>query len=950
MQFSSFVKTVSGLTILFKNKEPILNVETLKFYTDNSSGLFSKKEFRWSFDNNYWSAWTTLNQGNISTVDISSNSFLYLEIRYTLSSLNSGTVSTFVLNFIEQSNTKTCKQNSIIPDNKCTSIEKNQITNADLLNNKNGDYYLNRTNHKGSQPIASITDLQFILNNIIDSQYNTATNAFNVDGSGTGVLFLHDASTLYFKRLYADPAQGVVITEDSSGNIHFSSNIIVNQDPSINDLYRIKFNEASFGPKFFFDASGFLDVSVSGGSSGKDPSLNIIYPLVFIHENSIGYLNNRVNVIDSSLINLKTYIDGSFGLRDVSISYLNNNKVPYTGALYDLSLGTHDIGSVNAIRFNLNPSTAEIEGQLHYDINNRTLALDLKDGVVLQLGQENHIVCYNLSGQKILNGSPVYISGTNLGLPSVSLAQANSESTSKTIGVATQDILNGFIGYVTSFGLVHDINTSLWPTNTYLYLSEASAGYLTNVAPGAPNTTTFIGTVIISDVSHGSILVNMQQGRSLNSLTDVNISTPLSDQTLKYNGNEWVNGPLSVASAGPGVQFFLDSSNYIIDPSNNQSIPIYQMFKYPIMSASRDVSVSLDSGTSPVLLEKYIYNNSIGGSQIDAGLWTFYTYAYVSNASNTSNISISTFKVVQGSGTVSILGTGTTRRAVVTGDTPFTITDVCTNINCTNSLITPHGVFYITSFGSSTDVSISTLSTYVNESSVGYSNTKFLFNVNTDEINALTPQLYTTTTTQPAFTINSSDKLYIAYYAKTEATSLKSIHYIIQNTQFYTSFVTPLIQRHNDLAGLQGGNSNERFHLTSAELNVVQHTSGINTGDQNLAPYALISYVDGSIFTINSSITNINNYQTIQDNSINNLTNRINTIDSSLISLQTYIDGSLSIRDISINNINQHTISLDSSIIVINASINAIYTQLSSLQTQINDVAAIAYAGLVLGG
>lgn len=37
---------------------------------------------------------------------------------------------------------------------------------------------------------------------------------------------------------------------------------------------------------------------------------------------------------------------------------------------------------------------------------------------------------------------------------------------------------------------------------------------------------------------------------------------------------------------------------------------------------------------------------------------------------------------------------------------------------------------------------------------------------------------------------------------------------------------------HEDLTDLQGGTTGEHYHLTDAELTVVQNTSGVNTGDQ----------------------------------------------------------------------------------------------------------------------
>lgn len=44
-----------------------------------------------------------------------------------------------------------------------------------------------------------------------------------------------------------------------------------------------------------------------------------------------------------------------------------------------------------------------------------------------------------------------------------------------------------------------------------------------------------------------------------------------------------------------------------------------------------------------------------------------------------------------------------------------------------------------------------------------------------------------------------------------------------------------VVSEHNDLSGLQGGTTDEYYHLTAAEKTVVENTSGTNTGDQTLS-------------------------------------------------------------------------------------------------------------------
>ena len=91
MVFSNFTRTVSGNQIFFRNEAPIEAVKNLKYYRDDSSGSFTKIEFRWSFDNNYWASWDNLDQGNISSINVRGNYNLFLEIKTKTSRCNAST-------------------------------------------------------------------------------------------------------------------------------------------------------------------------------------------------------------------------------------------------------------------------------------------------------------------------------------------------------------------------------------------------------------------------------------------------------------------------------------------------------------------------------------------------------------------------------------------------------------------------------------------------------------------------------------------------------------------------------------------------------------------------------------------------------------------------------------------------------------------------------------------
>ena len=296
MQFSSFTRTETGNIIIFDTKQPLQGVSKIKYFQDDSSGPFPKKEFRWSFNGDYWASWESLNQGNLSGITIGSNPYLFLEIRYTSSG---GTVKTFTLNYngVAQPapSTGTCP-----PDSDYVQLDKSVNDeayiasqchpsgkiDADTLCGKGCEYYLWRPNHKGEQPIGSITDLQNILNNLASGIQNSVTSGDNVAGDGIGVFYGKTSQTLYFKRIDAGP--GATIT-DASGVITLSVDAsVINKDPSINELFDLYYGletnlydlsiyvdqkfiqiDNSINELYQLDASSLKGVLNIGGGTGE---------------------------------------------------------------------------------------------------------------------------------------------------------------------------------------------------------------------------------------------------------------------------------------------------------------------------------------------------------------------------------------------------------------------------------------------------------------------------------------------------------------------------------------------------------------------------------------------------------------------------------------------------------------------------------------------------------
>lgn len=104
-----------------------------------------------------------------------------------------------------------------------------------------------------------------------------------------------------------------------------------------------------------------------------------------------------------------------------------------------------------------------------------------------------------------------------------------------------------------------------------------------------------------------------------------------------------------------------------------------------------------------------------------------------------------------------------------------------------------------------------------------------LFSLTTGNIDALTPTLYQIFSVQQAFSITATDRLVVRVSAKTNSGTAKTVHFIHSGTVHYSNITTPLVIRHNELIGLQGGSSTERYHLTSAENTKVAALNVIRT-------------------------------------------------------------------------------------------------------------------------
>lgn len=322
MTFSTFTRTESGNQIFFKNSTPIEYVESIKYYKSNESGSFTKKEFRWSFNGDYWASWETLNQGNFSAINVRGNKYLYLEIRYTTSN-SAANVTSFTVDYLANAH----------PGDPCPPIDTTittptpvpaqggsvvcdtgyrTVVNADKLCGQTCDYYLWRPNHKGTQPISSITDLQTTLNSLAGSIQNSITGGDNVSGNGVGVFYDKVGRDLLFKRIDVSGG-GVEITESDDGIIYLSVDASFSyDDASINELFTYYYNLSNQ----LNDLSIYIDskfVSVDASIIRIDGSINDLYSKL----GSDSSIYNVENISDGPGLVFKQISSGTVELRTI---------------------------------------------------------------------------------------------------------------------------------------------------------------------------------------------------------------------------------------------------------------------------------------------------------------------------------------------------------------------------------------------------------------------------------------------------------------------------------------------------------------------------------------------------------------------------------------------------------------------------------------------------------
>lgn len=523
----------------------------------------------------------TLNTGNFSATTISATTYqnLPLDIRITggtynqingITTFTNNTGGTFnVSGYFKSSDDIYTTGLTFNPNNYNLSVSKND-----------GSTYV--TNLAILATDMTITGGSYNINTGIVTFTNNTGGTFNVSGFTSGMTDSYTSSaylsgeTIYFNNNIQGPNFYNVNLNPVLGNyVPFTGatrdvNIGENNFTTTSNIYARNFliDQTPYGELLIGDNSQYNRISfVSNDStnSGFGTSTfitNVEEGTIFHHYNDT--FNSRYNY----------YASGSFF--DVSDTENGNNFNVEPNSTFSAKLIRTDEGfNGNYVQFNTGTTETIEVGKIVWNQADGTFDMGLLNSVTLQAGQEMHM--YAKASGVIANGDAVQFAGAQGDHLLVKKAvpseiNANPEYF---VGIATQDFANNDFGYVTVFGQVRELNTSMYSGGTVLYYqsSGTTAGLLTDVRPTGPLAKITVAAVVRSHNNQGAIFVRPHVMPKIDTLQDVVIDDVQSDDILTYDAanSVWTNKGLedvigyipaqinAEQSSGVVIEFQLDT-------------------------------------------------------------------------------------------------------------------------------------------------------------------------------------------------------------------------------------------------------------------------------------------------------------------------------------------------------------------------------------------------------
>lgn len=292
---------------------------------------------------------------------------------------------------------------------------------------------------------------------------------------------------------------------------------------------------------------------------------------------------SRTTVLASS--NSGSLVNFSSGVQNVWCDYAAGKAI-----LLDNN-GKINAGGLGYIDWASAPATTVAAGRMWYNDTTGSWNLGMGGGnISQQIGEEIFVygkataaISGNTIAQCIYQTGVVGASGVITFAPTV----AGITDGNLIQGIATEDIANNGFGRITSFGIVHGIDTTgstygqTWANGDTLWYNPVGGG-LTNVKPVAPNIKVSVATVLnAGSGGSGSLQVEVNHGSVLGGTdSNVQLTSPANNQALIYDSSlgYWKN-----VFASTLVWQSVQTSNFTAVAGN----------AYPINTTSGAITVTL---------------------------------------------------------------------------------------------------------------------------------------------------------------------------------------------------------------------------------------------------------------------------------------------------------------------------------------------------------------------
>lgn len=301
------------------------------------------------------------------------------------------------------------------------------------------------------------------------------------------------------------------------------------------------------------DLLGQLQFAASAESDGGAAQL-VVGRIYSQAEGAFSASSNPASIVFATSSNDALAASGKIKIDD------NGNILPFQS--YTYNVGTSGLeflrihagsGYLRHLYFDTGIDVIDqVPGQLNWDTTQGTLDLGLTATRTTSLGQDVFFRVQNSTGSTLFKGQAVYASGVTAGGQRILVAKYvadNSIQDQRFIGLVTEDITNGSIGFVSHFGLIKKIDTRTtnsginpngesWSPGDILFVHPTVAGGLTKTQPKYDIYTAFV----LGSGANGELFVRPSNPGDLTNLHDVSATGATNNQYLVYSTGQaaWI--------------------------------------------------------------------------------------------------------------------------------------------------------------------------------------------------------------------------------------------------------------------------------------------------------------------------------------------------------------------------------------------------------------------------